>query len=151
MNIFYKLIQKMKTYKILVLALLLGMGSTVAVKAQSEQNEESHRTGQRLSVCQLEQMQCDYISSQLKLDEDMTLRFSTLYMNYLNAIKDCAMKYQKSMVKYSKQTDIPTHQTPNSYLTDLCKKRELLEIQENYYYKFREFLSAKDIQKVYML
>lgn len=141
----------MKTYKILILTLLLGLGNTVSLNAQNKLENEVSQKEQSLSVKQMEKLQCDYIANQLKLDEDLTAKFTTLYQDYLQDVQKCALKYQKIPEKTGKYSEIDKKTVGAQVMGTLSKNRELLEIQENYYYKFREFLSAKEIQKIYMM
>ena len=137
-----------------MLATVLVMG-TLTMNAQEEQKKDNRQNGQkqRPTEEQMQQMQCNRVANELLLDNVTTAKFIPLYKNYLKELKECRQANQPE------KKELKEGQTPKEELTDtevekritgyFSQSRKMLDIKESYYKKFREFLSPKQIQKMY--
>lgn len=147
---------KIKTMKkfILTLAAVLVMG-TLGMNAQEEQkNDQQKNKKQRPTEEEMLQMQGNRVANELMLDDITTSKFIPLYKNYLKELKECykinrqdKKNVQQDKARRREMTDADVEKMITDYFNN---SRKILDIKENYFKKFREFLSAKQIQKMYM-
>ena len=147
---------KIKTMKkfILTLAAVLVMG-TLGMNAQEEQkNDQPKNQKQRPTEEEMLRMQGNRVANELMLDDITTSKFIPLYKNYLKELKGCykinredKKNVQQDKARRREMTDADVEKMITDYFNN---SRKILDIKENYFKKFREFLSAKQIQKMYM-
>lgn len=147
---------KIKTMKkfILTLAAVLVMG-TLGMHAQEEQkNDQQKNQKQRPTEEEMLRMQGNRVANELMLDDITTSKFIPLYKNYLKELKECykinredKKNVQQDKARRREMTDADVEKMITDYFNN---SRKVLDIKENYFKKFREFLSAKQIQKMYM-
>ena len=82
------------------------------------------------------------------LDDDKLAQFTSLYKEYLTALKDCRPAPEENQVKPYERTDAQIQQ-------DMEKRFEIrqkvLDTQKKYYASFKKILNARQLGKVFSM
>lgn len=86
------------------------------------------------------------MGKQLMLDDAKLAQFTSLYKEYLTALKDCRPAPEENQVKPYERTDAQIQQ-------DMEKRFEIrqkvLDTQKKYYASFKKILNARQLEKVF--
>lgn len=144
----------MKTRKFLMVLVAIFMGSQVALFAQEKKDTRPER--KQLNKEQMQEMQCNQIIKGLALDDATAAKFTPVYKQYMEemrATRDMGSRRNAAnRTAADKQTPkpIPTDAEVEQAIKDrFAQSRKMLDIREKYYNEFRNFLSPKQIQKMY--
>lgn len=147
----------MKTRKIFMVCMALFMGSQATLLAQEAKKQERKRPTQE----QMQQMQCNHLIKALALDDMTAAKFTPVYREYMEEMRAVRKmgKPEKAVKKTDKAPKAERQVAPKPIPTDaeveaaikarFVQSRKMLDIRETYYSKFRQFLSPKQIQKMY--
>lgn len=127
-----------QTLKLLLLATVMAFG--FAASAQAQRTEK-----QRISREQLAEKQAKYIAGQLALDEATSQKFTDTYRRCQAELWERAPKPER---KKREMTDKETEQELKARFE---KSRIMLEIRQKYYEEYSQFLTQKQIMRVYEL
>lgn len=96
-------------------------------------------------------MQAARMGKQLMLDDSKLAQFTTLYKEYLTALKNCRPApedHSAEKVKKSERTDAQIQQ-------DIEKgfemRQKVLDTQKKYYNSFKKILNARQLEKVFSM
>ena len=150
--------------KFFLMALATAM---LNLNASAQQNNDKGNKSQRQrpDMSQMAEMRANQIANQLSLDDATTAKFTEIYKQYVKDMQAVGTKYRpKKEVKNEGQDQANSAQRQprqRKALTDkeveermlngMKEKKERIEVQENYYKKFRTILNPKQIQKVYAM
>ena len=101
---------------------------------------------QRMSREQLAEVQARHIAQQLAFDDETTAKFVDTYSRCQKEIWTLAPL--KKGVRGAAKTDIETEEAIESRFE---RSQKLLDIRKKYYKEYSEFLTPKQIQRVYSL
>ncbi len=141
--------------------------TSFAQQVDNSQNR-GRRQGPRPDMSKMTEMRANQIANQLSLDDATTAKFTEIYKSYVNDLQAVNTKYhpKKEVSKKEDKNNNDAKQGPKTRperkaLTDkevedrmvngFKEKKEKIEVQENYYKKFRTILNPKQIQKVYAM
>ena len=101
---------------------------------------------QRMSREQLAEVQARHIAQQLAFDDETTAKFVDTYSRCQKEIWTLAPR--KKGVRGAAKTDTETEEAIESRFE---RSQKLLDIRKKYYKEYSEFLTPKQIQRVYSL
>ena len=101
---------------------------------------------QRMSREQLAEVQARHIAQQLAFDDETTAKFVDTYSRCQKEI--WTHKKKKKGVRGAAKTDTETEEAIESRFE---RSQKLLDIRKKYYKEYSEFLTPKQIQRVYSL
>lgn len=148
----------MKTIKyvgMLVAALLLGVQ---VMNAQNADKRGKAPKGKRMSIEQMMEMKCNRIIKELGLDDNKAARFTEVYQQYMKELHEAGQldACRKPNMEKPKDKDGKPEMTPptDAEVDKMLRNRfvigrKMLDIHEKYYDELREFLSPKQVAKVY--
>ena len=142
----------MKYAGLFLVVWILGVQVMVA-----QQNRGNRPNQKRMTHEQMSEMSANRLADELALDDKTTALFKKTYISYMNEIHQLWMNNFPKRAEASE--DGQTIKREKKQLTDaevekmiknrFTMSRKMLDIREKYYDKFREFLSPKQIQKIY--
>ncbi len=102
----------------------------------------------KLTPEQRMEAQAQRMGKQLMLDDDKLAQFTSLYKEYLTALKECRPVAKENKVKPCERTDAQIQQ-------DMEKRFEIrqkvLDTQKKYYASFKKILNARQLGKVFSM
>lgn len=128
-----------QSLKLFLLTTVMVFGFTVAAQAQRTEK-------QRVSREQLAEKQANYIAEQLALDDATSKKFTDAYRRCQAELWERVPKPEKK--KKKEMTDKETEQELKARFE---KSRIMLEIRQKYYEEYSQFLTQKQIMRVYEL
>ena len=140
----------MKTTRLLstlILTVCLGFGSVMAQNAAPQVCPEKAEKPCKVKLTPEQRMeaQAQRMGKQLMLDDDKLAQFTSLYKEYLTALKECRPVAKENKVKPCERTDAQIQQ-------DMEKRFEIrqkvLDTQKKYYASFKKILNARQLGKV---
>ena len=126
--------------KFALCAIMMAM-CTTAVQAQNNQSNE-----QRMSREQLAEAQAKHISHELALDDATSKKFIVTYLNYQQEVWSLGPRLKRS--QQANQTDAEAEQAIKQRME---RSQKILNLREKYYKKYSEFLTQRQIERVYEL
>lgn len=131
----------MKTLiKTALCAIMMVMCST-AVMAQSSNNKQ-----QRISREELVQKQAGYISAQLALDDAVSKKFIATYTDYQKEVWAIGARLQ-----HRRQQNLSDAEAEQTIKQRMERSEKIIALRKKYYNKYSQFLTQKQIQRVYEL
>ncbi len=135
-----------KVFSILLTAIMMVAFST-AVSAQ-ENNAQQPSKKQRMSREQMAEMQAKHISRQLALDDATSQKFIETFSAYQKEV--WALRPQgKGMQK--NRAEMTDAEAEKAIKDQFDHSQKVLSLRQEYYKKYSQFLTAKQIQRVYDL
>lgn len=130
----------MQTIKCLVAALVMAAAG-LTVQAQSKDDAKFEKRTLR---------QAQRMADKLGLDDNTTKKFTETWSEYRKALRadEPAMRDPE---KENPDTVFTDEQVEARIKAGFARERKAIDVKEEYYTKFREFLSAKQIEQVYRL
>lgn len=139
-----------RLFSTLILAVCLGCGSMMAQQNAPQKTcpaKSEKPCKAKLTPEQRMDMQASRMGKQLMLDDTKLAQFTTLYKEYLTALKNCRPAPEDKKVKSCERTDAQIQQ-------DIEKRFEVrqkvLDTQKKYYNSFKKILNARQLEKVFM-
>ena len=131
----------MKNILRIALCAIMMAVCTTAVQAQNNQSIE-----QRMSREQLAEKQGKYIAHELAFDEQTTQKFLATWLDYQKEVWALGPRLKKHD-KVS-QTDAEAEQAIKQRME---RSQKILDLREKYYKRYSQFLTPKQIERVYEL
>lgn len=94
-------------------------------------------------------LQCEQISRELNLEGERKTAFTKLYTEYLNTSQQLKQQYALGPGRGTKRSDITNEDIEKHTLDSFEMSIKAIEIRRDYYKKFREILSPREINRVY--
>lgn len=129
----------MKTTAILAIAAALALSPMAT--AQNNRQQKADRPTKEEMI----QMQSTKMAQQLGLSDEQSAKFVELYSAFKSEIREV----NKSKVKVT--PELSDAELDAALLSNFKVSRQILEIREAYFPKFRAIMSARQTQKMYML
>lgn len=142
-----------RLFSTLILAACLGCGTLMAQNAPQKVCPAKAGKGNcaRMPLEQRMDMQASRMGKQLMLDDAKLAQFTTLYKEYLTALKDC----HPTPAEPSAETVKPYERTDAQIQQDIEKRFEVrqkvLDTQKKYYNSFKKILNARQLEKVFSM
>ena len=130
-----------RIFSIALCAIMMAM-CTTAVQAQG--NKQSNK--QRMTREQLAEAQAMHISHELALDDATSKKFVVTYLGYQQEVWALGPRLKKH--DKDAQTDAEAEQTIKQRME---RSQKILYLREKYYKKYSEFLTQRQIERVYEL
>ena len=153
---------KIKNFVMMVVGVLM---STQVMNAQeAKDNEQGKRERKRMTMEQMVDMQAIKIANDLGLDDKTTAKFVDVYKKYMTEQNEVRKEYPfgfktnvnpekrkvKDVAEVKMKMQVPTDADVDKMMRDRFKQsRKMLDIREKYYDEFRQFLTPKQVQRVY--
>lgn len=139
-----------RLFSTLILAACLGCGSMMAQNAP--QKTCSAKAGKencaKMTPEQRMDMQATRMGKQLMLDDSKLAQFTTLYKEYLTALKNCRPAPEGEKVKPCERTDAQIQQEIEKGFEI---RQKVLDTQKKYYNSFKKILNARQLEKVFRM
>ena len=135
----------MKNIVRIALCAIMMAVCTTAVQAQD--NTPSNK--QRMTREQLAEAQAKHISHELALDDATCKKFIDTYIDYQKEVWALSPRAKRPEMKDGKKVEKTDAEVEKAIQERFEHSQKILSIRENYYKKYRKFLSPKQIQRVY--
>lgn len=141
----------MKTTRLLstlILTVCLGFGSVMAQNAARQICPEKAERPCKVKLTPEQRMdaQAQRMGKQLMLDDAKLAQFTSLYKEYLTALKECRPVAKENKVKPCERTDAQIQQ---SIEQNFEIRQKVLDTQKKYYASFKKILNARQLEKVF--
>jgi len=130
----------MKNIVRIALSAIMMVMCTTAVMAQSNISQ------QHISREELAQRQAEYISRQLALEDAVSQQFVAAYVDYQKEVWALGPRLHRD--RQQQMTDAEAEQAIKQRME---RSQKILDLREKYYGKYSQFLSPKQIERVYEL
>jgi len=130
----------MKNIVRIALSAIMMVMCTTAVMAQSNISQ------QHISREELAQRQAEYISRQLALEDAVSQQFIATYVDYQKEVWALGSRLHRD--RQQQMTDAEAEQAIKQRME---RSQKILDLREKYYGKYSQFLSPKQIERVYEL
>lgn len=143
----------MKTTRLLstlILTVCLGFGSVMAQNAARQACPEKAERPCKVKLTPEQRMdaQAQRMGKQLMLDDAKLAQFTSLYKEYLTALKECRPVAKENKVKPCERTDAQIQQ---SIEQNFEIRQKVLDTQKKYYASFKKILNARQLEKVFSM
>jgi len=128
--------------RIALCAIMMAM-CTTAVMAQSNNRSNSQ---QRISREELAQKQAEYISRQLALEDAVSQQFIATYVDYQKEVWALGPR-----VSHNRQQQMTDAEAEQAIKQRMERSHKILDLRKKYYGKYSQFLTPKQIERVYEL
>lgn len=130
----------MKNIVRIALSAIMMVMCTTAVMAQSNISQ------QHISREELAQRQAEYISRQLALEDAVSQQFVATYVDYQKEVWALGLRLHRD--RQQQMTDAEAEQAIKQRME---RSQKILDLREKYYGKYSQFLTPKQIERVYEL
>ncbi len=131
-----------KILTIALCAIMLAVCST-SVQAQDKSKNRQHISREELAV-----KQAKHIANELAFDDATTERFTQTFCEYQKEVWALGPRHERGNRQETEMTDAEAEQAIKARME---RSQKLLDLREKYYEKYSEFLTPKQIQRVYQL
>ena len=131
----------MKIFRIALYAIMMAVCTTAL---QAQDNNQSNK--QRMSREQLAEKQGKYIAHELAFDEQTTQKFLAIWLDYQKEVWALGPRLKKH--DKDSQTDAEAEQAIKQRME---RSQKILDLREKYYKRYSQFLTQKQIERVYEL
>lgn len=115
----------------------------------AQQEREKHPVAKREGGARAKRgFQMQHIVQVLSLDEERETKFKELYSEYIEATARRGVK-RSPFGNEKMMNDMTDEQIENSLLESFQHSANMLRVKEEYYSKFREFLSPREVALMY--
>lgn len=136
----------MKTRLMTLVVMMAVSISSFSVMAQNAQDAPAQRRAkQKPTPEQMMDQHVKMMEKKLVMDDATAAKFTPLYKEYLQAMKDCRPAVNKD-VKKAEMTDAEIEKAIQDRFD---ARQKALDVQKKYFKKFKEVLNAKQLQKVF--
>ena len=132
-----------KLFNIALTAIMMVAFSTAA-QAQDNQSKK-----QRMSREQMAEAQAKHIANELALDDATSKKFVETFCDYQKEVWALSPRAKRPEMKDGKKVEKTDAEVEKAIQERFEHSQKILSIRENYYKKYRKFLSPKQIQRVY--
>ena len=121
---------------------------------QNRKEQVGKQAKQRPSAEQMVQMQSTRLANELMLDDANAAKFKDIYQSYQKDLQAVRQKFhpkkqeQSEKPQMKERKELTDQEVEERILNQMKEQKEMLNVKENYYAKFRKVLSPKQIQKV---
>ena len=142
-----------RLFSTLILAACLGCGSMMAQNAPQKvcpaKTEKAHKA--KLTPEQRMDMQAARMGKQLMLDDSKLAQFTTLYKEYLTALKNCRPAPEDRSAEKVKKSERTDAQIQQDIEKGFEMRQKVLDTQKKYYNSFKKILNARQLEKVFRM
>lgn len=134
----------------LILTVCLGFGSVMAQNAARQVCPEKAEKPCKVKLTPEQRMeaQAQRMGKQLMLDDAKLAQFTSLYKEYLTALKECRPAVKENKVKPCERTDAQIQQDIEQRFE---VRQKVLDTQKKYYASFKKILNARQLEKVFSM
>lgn len=133
---------------------------TISAQQNGNSPQKVSKDGEHRDMKKMVEMRAYQIANSLTLDDATTAKFTELYKSYIEELHAIRTKYNgnKGEIKPEHRGFSPKSmrtqprsdkEVEERLLNSFKRDKEIAELKEKYYKKFRVFLNPKQIQKVY--
>ncbi len=136
----------MKTRLMTLVVMMAVSISSFSVMAQNAQDAPAQkRAKQKPTPEQMMDRHVKMMEKKLVMDEATAAKFTPLYKEYLQAMKDC----RPAVNKDTKKSEMTDAEIEKAIQDRFDAKKKALDVQQRYFKKFKEILNAKQLEKVF--
>lgn len=134
----------------LILTVCLGFGSVMAQNTAPQVCPEKAEKPCKVKLTPEQRMeaQAQRMGKQLMLDDAKLAQFTSLYKEYLTALKECRPAAKENKVKPCERTDAQIQQDIEQRFE---VRQKVLDTQKKYYASFKKILNARQLEKVFSM
>jgi hypothetical protein len=132
--------------RFLTIALCAIMMAMCSISTQAQGKRENR---QRIPREELAQKQAKHIAEELAFDDATTERFTQTFCEYQKEVWALGPRHERHQRKDS--TEMTDAEVEQAIKARMERSQKLLDLREKYYEKYNEFLTPKQIQRVYQL
>ena len=146
----------MKKLVVTILALLAVAAGSEAFAQKNAGGQKPQGEKVRLTREQIVDIQCSKLIEELELDDATAAKFSVIFKDYKDQLFAVKQKYHpKKEVKadaeseeqaFARKTDA---EIEKEILDKFAESREIIDVRESFYPKFKSILNPRQIVKVY--
>ncbi len=140
----------MKTNRLflaLTFAFALGASNVFAQPEPGNENRPEERQRKRPTPEQLMDFHVKQMESKLMLDEKTAAKFSPLYKEYLEAMKECRQPIERGKdIKKGERTD---KEIMDELEGRLDRQQKVLDTKKKYFNSFKKILTPRQLEKVF--
>lgn len=129
----------------LVVMMAVSMGSFGLMAQNTPDTPVQKRERQRPTPEQMMDRHVNMMEKRLVMDDATAAKFTPLYKEYLQAMKDCRPA-ECVKAKKAEMTDAEIEQAIQNRLD---ARQKMLDVQKKYFKKFNELLNAKQLEMVF--
>jgi len=133
----------MKRFLTIALCAIMMAVCTTSVLAQDKRNKR-----QRIPREELALRQAKHIANELAFDDATTERFTQTFCEYQKEVWALNPRHEHRQHQDTIMTDAEAEQAIKAQME---RSQKLLDLREKYYAKYNEYLTPKQIQRVYQL
>ena len=120
--------------------------SSFSVMAQNAQDVPAQRrVKQKPTPEQMMDRHVKMMEKKLVMDDETAAKFTPLYKEYLQAMKDC----RPAVCKKENKAEMTDAEIEKAIQDRFDARKKALDVQKKYYKIFKEILNAKQLQKVF--
>lgn len=135
----------MKVYKYFVAAMLMVL---TAVPAMAQDNGEARK--EKFDVAELYNKNANRMAKQMKLEDTEKDKFVALYIEYQTARNGSQEFGKKNDSEKSESREMTDEKAKKLIEKNFSDRERQLKVDKEYYPKFAEFLTAKQLMPVFM-
>lgn len=136
----------MKTRLMTLVVMMAVSISSFSVMAQNAQDAPAQRRAKQKSTPeQMMDRHVKMMEKKLVMDDATAAKFTPLYKEYLQAMKDC----RPAVNKDTKKSEMTDAEIEKAIQDRFDARQKALDVQKKYFKKFKEVLNAKQLQKVF--
>ncbi|WP_300763362.1 hypothetical protein [uncultured Bacteroides sp.] len=136
----------MKTRLMTLVVMMAVSISSFSVMAQNAQDVPAQRrVKQKPTPEQMMDRHVKMMEKKLVMDDETAAKFTPLYKEYLQAMKDCRLA-ECVKAKKAEMTDAEIEQAIQNRFD---ARQKMLDVQKKYFKKFNELLNAKQLEMVF--
>lgn len=136
----------MKTRRLFIMITALIVCGTMWAQGQTTDTQRKER--KRPTKEQMQNMRCARLAEELTLSDDAREKFVATYKDYLNE-RSKINQSQRGDFNNKKKEVKTDAEVEKMIKSRFATSRQILDLREKYYDKFRKFLTPKQIQKMY--
>lgn len=129
----------------LVVMMAVSMGSFGLMAQNTSDAPAQKRAKQRPTPEQMMDMHVKMMEKKLVMDDATAAKFTPLYKEYLQAMKDCRPAVNKEL----KKAELTDAEIEKAIQDRFDARQKALDVQKKYFKKFKEVLNAKQLEKVF--
>lgn len=129
----------------LVVMMAVSMGSFGLMAQDTSDAPAQKRTKQRPTPEQMMDRRVKMMEKKLVMDDATAAKFTPLYKEYLQAMKDC----RPAVCKRDKKAELTDAEIEKAIQDRFDARQKALDVQKKYFKKFKEVLNAKQLEKVF--
>lgn len=129
----------------LVVMMAVSMGSFGLMAQNSPDAPAQKRAKQKPTPEQMMDRHVKMMEKKLVMDDATAAKFTPLYKEYLQAMKDC----RPVVCKNDKKAEMTDAEIEKAIQDRFDARQKALDVQKKYFNKFKGVLNAKQLQKVF--